>query len=141
MYKSNKSNKKNIVPKNFKPDAYIKTDMPLKKDQPFMVRLPHPIATMVEDLSIRTERSAQQVIELILRYHLTTDPLYELPHPNDKWKELWDKGHFRLYIATIKDRLDHLPHEHEVVTKKEYEKAQYSTLEQDQLIRFEEEEL
>jgi len=38
-------------------------------------------------------------------------------------------------------RLDHLPHEHEVVTKKEYEKAQYSTLEQDQLIRFEEEEL
>ena len=138
MYKSNKPNKKNLAPKNFKPNAYVKTDLPLKKDQPFMVRLPHPIATMVEDLSIRTERSAQQVIELILRYHLTAAPIYELPHPDDKWKELWNKGHFRHYIATMKDRIDHLPNEHEVVSKKEYEKAQYSTLEQDPLIAFEE---
>ena len=123
---------KNEGKKPYKDHVILKTTDKLNKSVSTSIRLTWPVFSMLKDMADRNERSVNDVLEYILRYHMTTDPIYEVPVQGDKHEDLFEKGKFRRYLWTHKENAEltcKADPRAKVVSKKEFEKDELGYLE------------
>ena len=122
---------KNEGKKPYKDHVILKTTDRLNKTVSTSIRLTWPVFSMLKDMADRNERSVNDVLEYILRYHLTTDPIYEVPVKGDKHEDLVKKGHFRRYEWTSKENAEvtcKIEPDAKIVSRKEFEKEDFGFL-------------